>query len=110
MTPHTGNQIIIIHIFPNILRSKSNHTMKFGQLIDTIGEIVFFKNHAGNTTGRLVPDLILFFLKKLYVRSQQAVSSLVSTYIGSPRFGHTIKTNCLKLQTVDSEICSKLIF
>ena len=64
MTPHTGNQIIIIHIFPNILRSKSNHTMKFSQLIDTTGEIVFFKNHAGNTTGRLVPDLILFFFEK----------------------------------------------
>ena len=28
-----GQQIITIHILPNILRSKCNQTMKFGQLI-----------------------------------------------------------------------------
>ena len=29
-----GKQTIPIHILPNISRSKSNHTMKFGQLIE----------------------------------------------------------------------------
>ena len=29
-------------------------------------EIVFFKNHAENEAGRLVPDLSLFFKKALY--------------------------------------------
>ena len=31
-------------------------------------EKFFFKNHAENEIGRLVSDLFLFFLKKLYIR------------------------------------------
>ena len=34
MTSQTGKQIIKIYILPNILRSKGNQTMKFGQLIE----------------------------------------------------------------------------
>ena len=34
MTLHFGQQIITIHILSNISRSKDNHTMKFGQLIE----------------------------------------------------------------------------
>ena len=34
MTAQIGNQVITLHIFPNILRSKGNQTTKFGQLID----------------------------------------------------------------------------
>ena len=34
MTSQTRQQIITIHILPNISRSKDNQTMKFGQLID----------------------------------------------------------------------------
>ena len=30
----TGQQIIAIHKFPNISRSKGNQTMKFGQLLE----------------------------------------------------------------------------
>ena len=40
--------------------------MKFGQLIEyniNILEIFFFKNYVENGTGRLVPDLFLFFKK-----------------------------------------------
>ena len=32
MTAQTGQKVITIHILPNILRSKGNKTMKFGQL------------------------------------------------------------------------------
>ena len=32
MTSQTGQQIITIHISPNISRSKGNQTMEFGQL------------------------------------------------------------------------------
>ena len=32
----TGNQIIIMHMFPNISRSSGNQTMKFGWLIELI--------------------------------------------------------------------------
>ena len=34
MTSQPGKQTIVIHILPNILRSKNNQTMKFSQLID----------------------------------------------------------------------------
>ena len=34
MTSQPGLQTIAIHIFPNILQSKGNHKIKFGQLIE----------------------------------------------------------------------------
>ena len=34
MTAPTGKQIIIIHTFPNISRSKDDRTMKFGQFME----------------------------------------------------------------------------
>ena len=61
MTPQTEQQIITIYILPNISRSKDNHRMKFDQAIEYNKKIFFFKNHAENETGRLVPDLFLFF-------------------------------------------------
>ena len=33
MTSHTGEQVIIIHILPNISRSKGNQAIKFSHLI-----------------------------------------------------------------------------
>ena len=45
-------------------------------------EIFFFKNNADNEVGRLAPDLFLFF-QKLYMRSKQVVSGLVSIYFDS---------------------------
>ena len=40
--------------------------MKFGQLIDITREILFFKIHAENEAGKLVPDRFLFFKKALH--------------------------------------------
>ena len=34
MTSQTGQQIVIVHLLPNISRSKSNQAIKFGQLIE----------------------------------------------------------------------------
>ena len=34
MTSQTGQQIITIHILPNISKSKDNQAIKFGELID----------------------------------------------------------------------------
>ena len=33
MTSHTGKQVIIIHILPNISRSKGNQAIKFSHLV-----------------------------------------------------------------------------
>ena len=49
------------------------------------------------------------FIEKLCMKSKQVVDTLFSICFGSPWLGHTIKTKCMKLQTVDSEICSILI-
>ena len=57
---------IPIHILSNTSRSKGNHTMQFGQLIEYNKNNIIFKNHAENEGGRLVPDLVLFFRKALY--------------------------------------------
>ena len=65
MKSQTGQQIITIHIFPNILRSKGNQAMEFGQLIKYNVRKTFCKNHAANETGRLVSDLS-FFKKKSF--------------------------------------------
>ena len=56
-----------MHVLSNIARGKDNQTMKFSQLIDDNVPInIFFKNHAKNEAGRLVPDLFLFIKKALY--------------------------------------------
>ena len=39
--------------------------MEFVQLTDETRDIFFVKNHAENATGRLVPELFLFFKKAL---------------------------------------------
>ena len=38
-----GLQAIVIHILPNILRSKGNQTMKFDQLLDYNMRIIFIR-------------------------------------------------------------------
>ena len=63
MTSQPGFQTIAIHILPNILQSKGNQTMKFGQLIQYNKRNIFFKNFAENEAGRLVPGLLLFLKK-----------------------------------------------
>ena len=40
--------------------------MKFGKLIEYNKKNIFFNNHVENETGKLVPDLFLFFKKALY--------------------------------------------
>ena len=83
------------HIFLNISRSKNNQKMEFGQLI----EYTFWKHFSSKIIQklrRLVPDLFLTF-KCLHLRQKQVVCTLVSIYFDSPRLGHTIETNRIKL-------------
>ena len=70
----------------------------------------FFKNHAENKGGRLVPDLFLFFEKSLYKvkASGQHLSFNISWWT------LTLKYNKNKLritfETIDSKIRSILVF
>ena len=57
MTSQTGYQIVLIHILPNVSRSKGKQTIKLGLLIEYImRKIFFFKNHAQNVMKKIVPD------------------------------------------------------
>ena len=76
---------IYIYILSNISRSKSNHTIKFGQLIE-YNKKFSFKNHAENEAGTLLPDIFLFLNLALYDVKKQVVYSLVSIYFDSPQF------------------------
>ena len=65
MTSQTGQQIITIHIFPNISRSEGNQAMNYGELIIYSKRNIFLQNHAEDKVGRLVLDHFLFFIKAL---------------------------------------------
>ena len=43
MKSDPDQQIIVIHILPDISRSKGNQTMKYGQLIDYSMGIIFIE-------------------------------------------------------------------
>ena len=62
MTSQAVHKTVTINILPNISQSQENQTMKFDQLIK---EIFFFKIHAENEAGTLVPDLFCFYKKAL---------------------------------------------
>ena len=65
---------ITIHMLPNISRHKGRQAMKFGQLREYNMRNVFFKNHAENEAGRLLPDLFFFFFffffKESFIRGK----------------------------------------
>ena len=48
MTSQTGQQIIIVHILPNIPRSKGNQTMKLSQVIE-YNRIFFLEKSVRDT-------------------------------------------------------------
>ena len=52
--------MITIRILPNILRSKGNQAIKFGQLIEYNKEKLFFKNDTENELGTLIRYLFVF--------------------------------------------------
>ena len=55
MTPQPGNQTIVIHVFPDISRSKSNQTMKFGQLIECNMRNIFLEKSYTKCGGETSP-------------------------------------------------------
>ena len=59
MTSQSGQQTILIHILPNISRSKGNQTMKFGQLIEYNMRNFFPENHTQYLVEKLIPDPFL---------------------------------------------------
>ena len=71
MTSQTGQQIITIHILPNISRGKGNQTIKFGQLMQYSMKNIFLQSLC-RKWGKDTSFRPLFYFpilkKKLYVR------------------------------------------
>ena len=55
MMSQPGKQTIAIHIFPNISSSKSNQTIKFGQLIEYNLRNIFLEKWYTNYGGETFP-------------------------------------------------------
>ena len=51
MTSQTGQQTIVIHIFPNVFRSKGNQAMEFGQLIKYNIRYIFLEKSCTKCGG-----------------------------------------------------------
>ena len=60
MTSQPGLETIT-NILLNISRRQDNQAMKFGQLKEYNRRNVSFRTHVENVTGRLVPNLFLYF-------------------------------------------------
>ena len=55
MTSQSGQHTIVIHILPNIPRSKSNQTIKFGQLIEYNMRNIFIEKSYTKYGGEISP-------------------------------------------------------
>ena len=55
MTSQPGKQTIVIHILPNILRSKNNQTMKFDKLIECNMRNIFLEKPYTKCGGETSP-------------------------------------------------------
>ena len=63
MTSSTGKQIITIHILPNVLKSKGDQSMKFGQLVEYNAINIFLQNLCGEWGRESSSRPLLIFLK-----------------------------------------------
>ena len=74
MTSQSDKQTIVIHILPNISRSKGNETMKFGQLIEYDMRRIFLEKSCTKWGGETSPKS---FSGKLKMSISIAYGSLV---------------------------------
>ena len=104
MTSLPGQQTITIYSLPNILRSKGNQTMKFGQLI-RIQEEKYFSSKIMQKITQGDQFQNSFSLQKSFVCKSKCS---VAQFQYSPQLGiQQQNSNKLdKLQAIDPEICS----
>ena len=53
MTSQPGQETIVIHILPNILKSKGNQAIKFGQLIEYNMRTIFLGKSSTKCDGAI---------------------------------------------------------
>ena len=112
MTSQPGQQTITIHILPNISRSKSNQTMKIGQVIKHNNRNIFYqksyRKRDRETSSR--PIFVFLFFKKILYQVKASGLQFGFSILRQSSTWYTMKTSCIKLQAADPEICSVLIF
>ena len=59
MTTQPAQKAILIHILPNISRSKDNQTVKLGQLTECNMKNILIENYRKKVEQKLIPDLFL---------------------------------------------------
>ena len=75
MNSQPGYRIIIIHILPNISRSKDNQAIKFGQLIKYDMRNIILEKSGIKCGGEIFPKS---FVKKLSISLDQQLKVLYS--------------------------------
>ena len=80
-----GLQTIAIDILPNILQSKGNQTVKFGQLIEYNKRNIFLQTLCGKWDRETSSRPFFYFLKKLDIGWKQVVYRLIPIYFDSPQ-------------------------
>ena len=55
ITPQAGQQTIVLHILPNVSRSKGNQTIKFDQLIECNMSKIFLEKSCTKCGGETSP-------------------------------------------------------
>ena len=79
----------------SVARSKSNETIKYGQLLEYSVWNIYFSKSCRECDWETRSDLCFFFKKGLYeVRISGLYLNLMC--FDSPELGHTIKSNWLK--------------
>ena len=59
MTSQPAQKAILIHILPNISRSKDNQTMKLGQLTECNMKNILIEKYRKKVVQKLIADLFL---------------------------------------------------
>ena len=93
MTSQPGEQIIVIHMLPNISRSKDNETMKFAHLIDCNIRNIFLEKSSSKRCGETSPRP---FSKKLKLSISLDLSFIESALIEYAKWRAT-KYNEIKI-------------
>ena len=97
-----------MHILPNISRSKCNQKMKFGQGIEYSQINIFLQKSCRKEARKTTSGPPSVFLKILY--EVEANCLQLSFNINTYWTWYTMKTNCIKLYTIDPDVCSIFSF
>ena len=106
MTSHSGIQTIIIHILSNISRSKSNQTIKFGQLIDYNMRNIFTKKWYTKFGGEtsLKPFSVKLKLSISLDQQSKVSYSLFLLHAKLRGYQNILKLNCRILAFISYQV------